>query len=639
MFASARRTAGMKPRVAKTPGERTIITIGNRWHWIVPVMAGAVAFAPALLAGFVWDDPIIIYDQLPAFRTIADAFTVPAGLVEFSPVYFRPAIMLSFMADARIFDWQGAAGFHATNVVFHLATTFLLWQLARRLFGDEPAGASAALAAATLFAVHPIHVESVTWVSGRTDVLATLFVLCSCLLLLRWYQRDSLLALVLTPVAYLAAAFAKETALVAVAFFPVLLWVAMRAQTTAAAAPAPVSVPRRSPARTAEAAALVVSCGGAIWLYFWLRSSAASIPAMSIGAPGESIGRLTRAVAWYLVKLVWPWPQTNYVTWPMVPGPVRATAVLALGCAGLLAAAWWWRRRGEGVAFLGLWWLLVALAPSLLIVVTAGPAGTPVAERYLYLPSVGLALFAGALFVAAFRSSRAGTTAIALLALATVACVATIVRGRVWADDMSLWSDSASKAGEYALPWIRLARAYRQEGDAGRALQILIEARGYANTPEGRALLGNDMGWLRLERRETAISAELFAAAIREWPTLMSARIGLARTHIARAFETRAGTSLRPESIPHLRAAADEYETVLRNSQPDLATTLDYARLLGVLGDAYDASGEREPATRSYNAAVSLLDGILAREPPPDLLGEVLALRRRATAAASKQRL
>src|ERR1019366_6861075 len=106
---------------------------------------------------------------------------------------------------------EHAAGYHLTNLLLHVTTTLLLWGIARRVIG---AGFSA-WAAAALFAIHPAHTVGVSWISGRTDVLATVFYAAAFLLYLESLRRrpasTSLLAL--SCLAFGIALLAKEMGL------------------------------------------------------------------------------------------------------------------------------------------------------------------------------------------------------------------------------------------------------------------------------------------------------------------------------------------------------------------------------------------------------------------------------------------
>ena len=166
-----------------------------RWLWILPLLLTAAVYAPAYWAELVWDDLLIVDQQLPQFVSLADAMKPSLEVAASMGHYYRPVVFLSLMLDRAIFGANSAFGFHLSNVLYHVATTFFVWLLARRLLRHLPYGAVGALVAATVFGVHPIHVESVSWISGRTDVIASMLLITSILLALHWRDKQAWWAL------------------------------------------------------------------------------------------------------------------------------------------------------------------------------------------------------------------------------------------------------------------------------------------------------------------------------------------------------------------------------------------------------------------------------------------------------------
>ena len=136
------------------------------------LLAVGLVFAQTVRSGFVnFDDGLYVYENSHvlhglSWREIVWAFTrLHAG-------YWIPLTWVSFMLDNQLYG-LGAAGFHLTNVLLHAATTILLFLVLEQMTGRFwPSGLVAAL-----FAVHPLHVESVAWVTERKDVLSGLFFL------------------------------------------------------------------------------------------------------------------------------------------------------------------------------------------------------------------------------------------------------------------------------------------------------------------------------------------------------------------------------------------------------------------------------------------------------------------------------
>jgi tetratricopeptide (TPR) repeat protein len=162
-------------------------------------LAAAVVHARTVTFGFVGlDDRDLIVDDQPFLSQASSlwrAFGRPyMGVVDPGHAYYRPMVTASYALDAQ---WSGvhAAGYHATNVLLHVATSLVVWALLRRLTVGRPA----ALVGALLFAVHPVLSSAVAWIPGRNDSLLALLVIGSWLALLhgRWLVHLLLFALAL----------------------------------------------------------------------------------------------------------------------------------------------------------------------------------------------------------------------------------------------------------------------------------------------------------------------------------------------------------------------------------------------------------------------------------------------------------
>ena len=132
-----------------------------------------VSYAPAVLwGGFVWDDRVIT--EAPPIRNWGGLWSIwfsPSDL-EFWEGHYWPLVYTTFWLEHKLWGFA-PAGYHAVNVLLHAANTLLLWRLLRRL------AVPGAWVVAAVFAVHPLHVESVAWVLERKDVLSALFYLAA----------------------------------------------------------------------------------------------------------------------------------------------------------------------------------------------------------------------------------------------------------------------------------------------------------------------------------------------------------------------------------------------------------------------------------------------------------------------------
>ncbi len=369
----------------------------------------ALPFAPALFAPFFADDYLHVEaaSHLPESLLrgwvlpidSAGAWWTPPGL---SVEYFRPLIVLSFAIDRFLYGLH-PGGYHFTNLMMHAASTLLVWAIARIVLG---AGVRA-WASAALFAVHPCHVQSVAWISGRTDVLASTLYAGAFLLYLqsRSPRRGSGGRLSLSMLLFALALLAKEMAIT----LPVVILA-----DTLLRPDGKGGVRRFVPSALAAGLAAVY-----LGLRFAVLGALHAPPfpfAYHVGSAGF-IEHMVTAPLLYLADLAIFVPPDPMVSVPFWHGHPVAFAVLA--AISLWAARDTVRRISDRRVWLwGLVWTAVALLPVWTLTV---------GEHFLYLPSMGYCILLGAKLpaVAASLTNRAR-----LLRIATVAAVLAVSLGR-----------------------------------------------------------------------------------------------------------------------------------------------------------------------------------------------------------------
>lgn len=487
----------------------------------------AAIYAQGLRFGFVeFDDPLYVSENAVVLRGLT-ASGIRWALATFETGNWHPLTWVSLMLDVSIAG-ASPAMLHATNVALHLLAT---WLLLGWLSGATGRPWRSAMVAG-LFAVHPLHVESVAWIAERKDVLSAALAFASLLAWLGWARRRKRGAYALSLVLF-ALGLASKPMLVTLPLLLLLLdvWPLDRYRSPATEGepgPARLRLLEKLPFFVLAAASAAVTlvaqrAGGAMGsLEAYPLAGRAATAAISLGA------YLGSAFAPIGLSPIYSYPRGGV-------DPVATAAALALLAAlGTLAYA---RRRERPYLLFGLAWFVVSLVPVLGIVQVGIQAR---ADRYTYLPLVGI--FVAAVWLASdlFRvSGWAGRhprlaqglfgAAAAMLMIALSALAHR--QAGFWRDGVTLFShavdvDPASARAHHALGLALTRAARRADGVAALHEAVRLDPA----DPELRADLG--AAWAEQSRWEAA--ANEMREAVRLRPDHAGWRATLGRIHLAR---------------------------------------------------------------------------------------------------------
>ena len=428
-------------------------------------LLAVVVFIPAFSAAFLWDDTIIIdfHDQVRGF---SDIWFNPR-LIE-SEAHYWPLVYTTFWVEHMLWGLD-PVGYHVVNVVLHAANSMLVLALLRRL------GMPGAWVAAAVFAVHPMHVDSVVWAIERKDVLSALFYLLSALAYLHW---DELQRSVGTPnrargasrrrirsgsgeALYVGSLAAFTLGLLSksiVVTLPVMLLVYHWWRNG--------RVSKREFIRTLPffAVAAVVTVGDLA--YYTARESVSlDIP------PTERAQIMARSMWHYAHKLLWPADLLPiYPRWDVNGGDFVGWVLIA-GAIAVVVGLWMLRHRIGRGALAGVLFFGVTLAPVSGLVDYGYMDISYVADRFQYLAGIGLiALVVGSAACAAARL-RAGHRLSGTRVLAGL-CVPVVVVLGVFTWRLALNYESPHRFFTYIVTNNPTARggAYMNLGNAYRGL-------------------------------------------------------------------------------------------------------------------------------------------------------------------------
>jgi tetratricopeptide (TPR) repeat protein len=525
-----------------------------------------------------YDDDVFLYRN-PAVSGGLSWASVRYALTAGNDAGWIPLTWLSRLLDVSLFGMD-ARGHHGVNVALHLASVLLCFRFLTEATGRRWESAFAA----ALFAVHPLHVESVAWVTERKDVLSGLFWFLSLTAYVRWTRSPSRGGYALLLLFFALSLMSKPIA-VTLPFVLLLLdfWPLGRLRLPSAGSALPAAdgeEPWRGggaaegnglPWRRllAEKAPLFALSAGISAAALFLQERAGAVSLDDFVPLWGRLGNAVLSYGLYLWKTVWPARLAVHYPHPETALPAGETVVSLLVLVVVTALAW--RERGRRPWLLAGWlWFLGVLVPVIGLVQAGAQA---MADRCVYLPSTGLyaaVAWGASEAVRRFRIGPRATAAAAALLLAALASRAYVQAG-YWGDSETLFRRALALTERNWVVRTNLASLLAREG------------RNEEAAAEYREVLRLRPGWAKAEYA-------LYSALTR------LGRDGEAREHFEAAVRR---TVLDPESIRGIalslagQGRAEEAEAFLRRAlsvRPDFPDAhYDLAVTLGRLGRKEEA--------------------------------------------------
>ena len=482
---------------------------------------------------------------------------------------WHPLTWASHMLDVSLYG-MNPAGHHLTNLLFHAANAALLFLLLLRMTGAPWRSAFAA----ALFAIHPLHVESVAWVAERKDVLSTFLWLATVWAYLRYTERPRTAAYLFVLVLFALGLMAKPMLVtLPVALLLLDYWPLKRFEEPGGAG--------RLFREKIPLFALSVA------------SSLATLLAQVKGASAVSLERIPAtarvanafvAAASYIVKTVWPSSLAVYYPHPGAGQDAWKIAAAALLVIGLTVLA---VRRARTSPYLatGWFWYLATLVPVIGLVQVGSQA---MADRYTYVPLIGLfiAVSWGVPELVSRWRFRVPFLAISAGAVLCALAAATTLQARHWRSDIALFSHAIEVTSGNWLAEMNLGSALDRLGRGDDAIAHYREAiRIRPDYAEAHYNLGVDMA--RKGRLDEAIAE--YRRTLEIWPDYP-----YAHNNLGLALERLGKTD---EAIVHYRAAVASLPT--------------FALACNNLGSALGAQGRFDEAMAQFREAVRIAPGFV----------------------------
>jgi tetratricopeptide (TPR) repeat protein len=576
---------------------------------IIAVLVAIVTFSvflPALQNEFVdWDDNLYVYDN--SFIHSIDAKLFKSAFFSFTASNWHPLTWISHAVDYAIWGLN-PMGHHLTNIILHALNTFVVVllvmrlieafkktgannNLSRSLLNDRAiliAGASTGL----LFGLHPLHVESVAWVSERKDLLCALFFLLSIIMYTKYIsfpdneiaQQDSV------------SRFFNKQYLLAIGFF----FLALLSKPMAVTLPLVLLIldwypferiqsPKTFWAVLVEKLPFIVLSLISSILTILAQKAGGSLGAMKITSLSTRMLVAAKSLVVYLWHMIFPlnlvpfYPYPNPKNWSLLSLESLFSIIFVVGITIISVAI-----AKKHKLWLTAWgYYVVTLLPVLGIVQVGGQS---MADRYTYLPSLGPFLVMGLIAATIYekvinlkqwRLTLKMASFVVAIAVLTSISYATIQQIGVWKNSVVLWNYVIKKEPGVNFAHLNLGLAYKSKGLIDMAIeqyQTVLRLRpDYAEAYYDLGSLYKSKG--------------LIDMAIEQYQTVLRLRPDYAEAH------NNLGILYKSKGL--IDMAIEQYQTALR-LRPD------YAEAHNNLGIAYQSKGLIDMAIEQYQTALRL---------------------------------
>ena len=392
------------------------------------------------------------------------------------PYYYRPVLYSTFYID-RYLHLCDSSIMHLENIIFHLLNSLMVYYISLQLLKNVTLAGISAL----LFAIHPVNTEAVNWISARTDLMAGFFSFLALMLLLRYPSYSGIL---FSGISLLAGLLCKESA---AGFFPfslMLVFYFLRKE---------LSYEKKL------FFLFILFCVGISYLmmrYPELRPwTHHKISTMSIekllpegGKKQETIsvsgpllyqvGVFFKVIGFYFKKLFVPWPLNFAIV------KINGRFYLFFGMVMMLAIVY--AAKKEKISGISFSWALCFMIPAVFVPLRR-LAWTPLAERYIYISSFGMALFTANAVKMFGNASYKRYIHLGLAGYMLLFCLSTAYRNYIWQDNYRLYSDTVRKSPDFGPAHNELAIALLKKGrieEAKKEFEIAASlTKGYALNP------------------------------------------------------------------------------------------------------------------------------------------------------------
>jgi tetratricopeptide (TPR) repeat protein len=560
-----------------------------KWHLPLIFILTFLVYIPALTAGFVnWDDPDYVGENSYLIRDLSrlpELFTTPVQ------GNHHPITMLSLALNFAI-SGEDAWSYHLFNLIFHLVNCYLVYRFVLLLTKNN---SLIAFVTSLLFAIHPLHVESVAWVSERKDVLYTLFFLAGHISFTRYLDTSDKKQYWLTLLFVILSLLSKPAAVI----FPVSLFC--------------IDVLRR---RQFSFKLIIEK------IPFFIPAIIMGIITISaqknVGATGEEYFGLGKNILFgfygilmYFVKMIIPYKLSAFYPFPALNEALPPVYYIGPVFALLLAAAVYFTWKKYRFVAFGIGFYIV----NLLLVLQIFSVGSAViAERYTYVPYIGLFFIAGCL-LDRYAKGNLNKAYYIILPVALIFSIISFMQARTWKDGATLWdtiikNQPSSRAYSARATLLRKEKKYKEAIDYyTQAIKLnAIDHESYNN----RANIYMDMN-----KFDSAILDYKQALAVKPDYYVALDNIGgwfarrnmydSALIYFNRVLQQKPDYKITYSNRGLTYMGMKQYDLAIRDWQKFLEYEHDAADVMNTIGLCYRMMGKNQEALGYINRAIQLI--------------------------------
>jgi tetratricopeptide (TPR) repeat protein len=489
--------------------------------------------------------------------------------------FWHPLTWLSLMADSQIFGGS-PSGYHLTNLLLHIINTLLLFFFLSKATSNLWQSGFAA----SLFALHPLHVESVAWIAQRKDVLSTLFWLLTLWCYTRFVERPSRSRYAWALVFFILGLMSKPI-LITLPFTLLLLdyWPLCRFQYEDSLRSFMRDVwpyiREKLPFLGIAAAATIVT--------YMVQKYGGGLNSLNPYPLSDRIANALISYGDYILKMIWPQNLAFFYPFPSNL-PIWQIWIVAITL-GIITIGSIKSIKDHPYFIVGWLWYLGTLVPVIGLVKIGDFA---MADRYTYIPLIGLFIILAWGLPELFRKWRYQAVALSLAAILVISSLAAVtwIQIRYWSNSITLYTHALQVTQNNFLAHYALGDIFAGKGNMNEAASHFAEA---VKIRPDKATLQNELG-------RALASQGRFDEAIPHLIQALKIKPNKAEAHY------NAGLALAKKSINHFAAAVQLHPALI---QAQRKRSLEVMSAHFRRGKAFEDNGDIDKAVKEYKQALS----------------------------------